>query len=499
MTGCSIPWQMRCETRLITCILVFGSLAEPLAAATRVLSETIVGDPEPRKIQSPEETNDTVVFPGVVPSEPAIGSGGENPIVSEMRPIVTVEVGAYSGLSHARTKAITPQSTTSYSDPTADSFGLSGRETGLEIKRYVGSGFLGLNYSRSSLEGSVDLSQGLTNTTTLNSKVELDANSLGLVGGFSASNGSGRSLSQFGLTRHSYDLSVKDNARVYLFGFPFPGTGEVALNGDFVSADLGIQHEQSLGRGWSVGVAQSYKTPISGSDFAYDQFTTSVSVKKEFARDSSLDKVYRSRSETNRPCGALEIFGGQHFSVVSASETATDGRRSTTVENELGWDGGNTGVRFRFGGDPDGCHQLSLSNFDRTIAYRIKNPSASRQIDSLIDLPISGQEIRYAYQPSLISSPSLSTYLTFGTGIWVGKGDLTSRSQFLFDDVSSASEEGIDFVLLDFLLGAGARYKISDWTYLFYELSTARFDARPFGQDIFGWESGVKVGLGANL
>lgn len=480
-------------------LLISGFSCETVLAGTRVLSQTVVGGAELRAPEILEQQKSRDSSADLETTDSVTDPENDSPIVSEMRPIVTVEVGAYSGLTHARTKAINPQSSTSYSDPTAESFGLSGRESGLEIKRYVGPGFVGLGYSKSSLDGSVDVSQGLTNTTTLNSKVELEASSVSLLGGMSALNDDGRSVSQFGLTRHSYDLSVKDSARVYLFGFPFPGTGEVALSGDFVSADLGIQHEQRLGHGWSLGVSQSYRTPISESDFAYDQFTTAVSFKKEFATGQESDFVYRSRPVTEKPCGALEVFGGQHFSVVSASDTATDGRRSTTVENELGWDGGNTGIRYRFGSNPGGCHQLSVSNFDRKIAYRIKNPSASRQIDSLIDLPISGHEIRYAYQPSLISSPMLSTYLTFGTGVWVGKGDLTSRSQFLFDDVSSESDEGIDFVLLDFLLGAGARYKIGEWTYLFYELSTARFDARPFGQDIYGWESGLKVGLGANL
>ena len=128
----------------------------------------------------------------------------------------------------------------------------------------------------------------------------------------------------------------------------------------------------------------------------------------------------------------------------------------------------------------------------RSIDYRVKGLDA----DSSIDIPLSGHELRYSFQPSLIIDPSSQTYLALGAGLWMGDGTSSITSAFTFDNVSSTDTDDTELILFDLSIGLGFRQFLLNDNYLFYELSTSRYDGRPLGQEVYGWENNLRAGWG---
>ena len=132
---------------------------------------------------------------------------------------------------------------------------------------------------------------------------------------------------------------------------------------------------------------------------------------------------------------------------------------------------------------------------DRTISYRVRG----LDVNSSIDVPLSGYELRYNFQPRLIKSENSQTYVSIGSGLWIGDGESSTTSSFTFDNVSSTDTEKTELVLLDLGIGLGYRQFLSERQYLFYELSTSRYDGRPLGKDVYGWENNMRAGAGMNF
>lgn len=69
----------------------------------------------------------------------------------------------------------------------------------------------------------------------------------------------------------------------------------------------------------------------------------------------------------------------------------------------------------------------------------------------------------------------------------------------MFDNVSSTETEKTELVLLDLVIGLGFRQFSSGRQYLFYELSTARYDGRPPRENVFCGKCTVRAGAGLNF
>jgi len=240
-----------------------------------------------------------------------------------------------------------------------------------------------------------------------------------------------------------------------------------------------------------LGVSQLYRTPLAGDALKYRQFATQVILSRDFG-PGGTHRSHSSQKPTGVYCRAFEVLGGEGFSSISGTETSSSAKRSIDVDNELGWSSSQLGARIRFGNTHTACHEVGLLRSERTVNYAIQG----LDVDSSINLPLSGYELRYSYQPNLIQSEASQTYASFGTGLWIGDGKSSATSSFTFDDVSSTDTDDTELILFDVGVSIGFRQFLSEDKYLFYELSTARYDGRPLGKDVHGWENNIRAGIG---
>ena len=478
-------------------ILFWSINLEPaIAREMRVLSETIVGDP-PETNEKP--VSDTEYQPVQERSE--LPPPKRQPDKFDAIDLSPTSYQFSAGISSSQVFT-DPQNarvgTSLKSDPVSGAFGLSGLEKSIEVKRVNNkSGLsLGVEASKGSFNGSVSLKQGLdtSRVSTLDSSVDLDVTSVGLNLGRTIHGGGSKSVEgsvSFGVTRHEYDLVVRDRVNAYIGGFAFPSSDVETTSGDFVSADLGISHKILLDDGFRLGVTQRYRVPVSGDATRYRQFSTQMAISRDFGPGT---KEQSSQLNTPSPgrCHAIEILGGDGFASISGTETSSSAKRSIDVQNEMGWSASHLGARFRFGQNNKGCHELGLVQSDRNISYRVRG----LDVNSSIEVPLSGYELRYNFQPRLIESENSQTYVSLGSGLWIGDGESSSTSSFTFDDVSSTDTEKTELLLIDLGIGLGFRQFLSERQYLFYELSTSRYDGRPLGKDVYGWENNVRAGTG---
>lgn len=490
---------MRQSCHVITSFVLVLGIASAHANEPRILSETVVGEiPGNNQPVSPEKTNEIVRSVG--------DAGGEDQILEQVDPIalhpIEFQISADLALSQIFTDPITPRIATSLkSDPISGAFGLSGIEKSLRLKRVdTRNGLsLGVEASKGSFDGSISLRQGLdtANVSTLDSTVDIDVTSFGLnIGRVFQGNGTEKvsgSVS-LGITHHDYDLVVRDRVNAYLLGFAFPSNDVETMSSQFISADLGISHHVSLDEGLRLGVTQKYRTPVSGDSGRYTQFSTQIGVSKDFGPGTRNQTNSFDYSSGTR-CHAVELVVGDGFATFSGNETSSSAKRSIDVESELGWSSSQSGARVRFGDGREGCHQLGFIRADRKVDYRVRG----LDVDSSINAPLSGYELRYNWQPSLIKSEGNETYLSLGTGLWVGDGESSNTSSFTFDNVSSTQSDNTELLLIDLGVGLGFRQFVSERQYVFYELSTSRYDGRPLGKDVYGWENNARVGVGFNF
>jgi hypothetical protein len=482
--------------RFLCVVMASVALSCDLSASEmRVLVETIVGEP------------DEVVPPPVLGTEESSGQPTNLFVKAEdgrgSQPRQTTDTNYEVSVTHAFSQLLTKPlaartGTNLKSDPVSGSFGLSGYESSIEITRNIGQRdfYVGMALSRGSFKGSVAIDQGLdtSKVSTLDSEVELDVMSYGITLGKETRGGSvdTETGSAFvGVTRHDYDLDVSDSVRAYVAGFAFPSNDVERSSGTFVSADLGVRHEMAVGNDLRLGVAQTYRTPIAGASLRYRQFATQLSLHRAFGAGSRESSRQVWTSPGSR-CGAIELVGGDGFSSISGTETSSSSERSIDVDSELGWSTSQAGLRLRFGAQDEACHEIGLMGSRRLIDYRVKG----LDVDSSIRVPMRGSEVRYSYQPMLADARDSQTYLSIGSGLWVGSGTSTSSSSFNFQNVSSTATDDLELVLFDLGVGIGFRQFFSDNNYLFYELSTSRYDGRPLGKDVYGWENNLRTGVG---
>ena len=479
------------------CLLVVVFVAEDrrvVASEMRVISETIIGEPLNQGKLSGSEASALDERPKVS----AVGLTRE-----QSRPLdmanVKYQLSASSAVSQILTKPMAARSTTNLkSDPVSGAFGLSGQEQSIELRRIDKTTdlYVGLAVSRGSFDGSVVIQQGLDTAqiSTLDSTISLDTTSIGFKFGkevIDTSDNDAAGSAFIGVTRHEYELAVSDQMTAYIAGFPFSSSDKEIQTGHSLSADLGIGHEVIFESGFRLGVSQLYRTPLGGDALRYRQFATQVAL----SRDLGPDEVRRSRRSqklSEFDCRAFEVLGGEGFSSISGTETSSSAKRSIDVSNELGWSSSQLGARIRFGNAHTACHEVGLLRSERTVNYAIQG----LDVDSSINIPLSGYELRYSYQPSLIQSEASQTYASFGTGLWIGDGKSSATSSFTFDDVSSTDTDDTELILFDVGVGIGFRQFLSNDKYLFYELSTSRYDGRPLGKDVYGWENNVRAGIG---
>ena len=355
---------------------------------------------------------------------------------------------------------------------------------------------LGIEASKGSFDGSISLRQGLdtANVSTLNSTVDIDVTSFGLnIGRVFQGNGTEQVTGSvsLGITHHDYDLVVRDRVNAFLLGFAYPSDDVETMSSQFISADLGVSHHMSLDEGLRLGVTQRYRTPVSGDSGRYSQFSTQIGISKDFGPGTRNQTNSFDYSSGTR-CHAVELVFGDGFATFSGNETSSSAKRSIDVESELGWSSSQKGGRIRFGDGMQGCHELGFIRADRKVDYRVKG----LDVDSSINAPLSGYELRYNWQPSLIESKGNETYLSLGTGLWVGDGESSNTSSFGFDNVSSTQSDNTEILLIDLGVGLGYRQFVSERQYVFYELSTSRYDGRPLGKDVYGWENNLRAGIG---
>ena len=489
--------------RICVCLLMvlFWTISfEPaIAREMRVLSETIVGDPPAPNEQT---ASDTEYQPVQERSE--LPQRKQQPDEFDAIDLSPTSYQFSTGISSSQIFT-DPQNarvgTSLKSDPVSGSFGLSGSEKSIEVKRVDNKTglYLGVEASKGSFNGSVSLKQGLDTPrdSSLDSTVDLDVTSVGLnFGRMIHDEGSKSAVGSvtFGFTRHEYDLLVRDRVNAYIGGFAFPSSDVETTSGNFVSTDLGISHTILVDDGFRLGVTQRYRVPISGDETRYRQFSTQVGISKDFGPGT---KEQSRQLDTPSPgrCHAIEILGGDGFAVISGTETSSSAKRSIDVQNEIGWSASHLGARLRFGKNDKGCHELGGVQSDRTISYRVRG----LDVNSSIDVPLSGYELRYNFQPRLIKSENSQTYVSIGSGLWIGDGESSTTSSFTFDNVSSTNTEKTELVLLDLGVGLGSRQFLSERQYLFYELSTSRYDGRPLEKDVYGWENNIRAGAGLNF
>ena len=462
----------------------------------RVLSETIVGDPPEIKEQSPADKE----------YQPVPERSEFLPPTEGLDDIGAIDLSPNShqfstGISSSQVFT-DPQNarvgTSLKSDPVSGAFGLSGYEKSIEVKRvHTKSGFyLGVEASKGSFNGSVSLNQGLdtSEVSTLDSTVDLDVTSVGLNLGRMIHEQGRKSVAgsaSFGITRHEYDLVVRDRVNAYIGGFAFPSSDVETTSGSFVSADFGISHTILLDDGFWLGIAQRYRVPVTGDATRYRQFGTLIGISKDFGPGTRERPDHFTHFSSAR-CHAIEILGGDGFASISSTETSSSLKRSIDVQNEMGWSASHLGARMRFGQNHKACHELGLIQSDRKISYRVRG----LDVNSSIEAPLSGYELRYNFQPSFIESENSQIYVSLGSGLWIGDGELSTTSSFTFDNVSSTDAEETELVLIDLGVGLGFRQFLSEHQYWFYELSTSRYDGRPLGKDIYGWENNVRAGAG---
>jgi len=479
------------------CLLVVVFVAEDrriAASEMRVISETIIGEPLNEGKLSAPETN-------ALDERPKVSA--VRPTREQSRPLdvagVKYQLSANTAFSQILTKPMAARSTTNLkSDPVSGAFGLSGYEHSVELKRInkVTDAYVGLVLSKGSFDGSVAIQQGLdtSKVSTLDSRVNLDTTSIGLKLGTQVINDSDNDSAGsafIGVTRHEYELAVSDQMTAYIGGFPFSSSDIETQRGHSLSVDLGIGHEVVFDSRFRLGISQLYRTPLAGDALKYRQFATQVILSRDFG-PGGTHRSHSSQKPTGVDCRAFEVLGGEGFSSISGTETSSSAKRSIDVDNELGWSSSQLGARIRFGNTHTACHEVGLLRSERTVNYAIQG----LDVDSSINLPLSGYELRYSYQPNLIQSEASQTYASFGTGLWIGDGKSSATSSFTFDDVSSTDTDDTELILFDVGVGIGFRQFLSEDKYLFYELSTARYDGRPLGKDVHGWENNIRAGIG---
>ena len=383
-----------------------------------------------------------------------------------------------------------------YSDPTYGSFGLRGTATSFGISTYLDNTALGLTYRESSLRGSISGQQGRPNVTTVESRVQVNQRSVGIYLGSEITEEKSSASMLVGVSRHKQVFYIDDSVRAFLFGFPFPGGSSVVRDNNQISFDVWMKQDLYLGTGWRLGLSELYQASLTHPDSSGSQASISISLTKAIGVKDDVSKSAYGRSERNR-CSALEAFGRRQFSNLTGSDTDNSVGRRYTINNQLGWTGHSNGLGYYFGGSGAGCHRMSLANTSLRINYHINNSASSRNIDTSIQTILSGHEIRYGYQFDVAEKGLFVSYIRPGLGLWFGEGHIRSKSQYLFDDTSSAMNDSpVSLLLLDMSVGVGFKRQIGVNTYMVCEVLTRRFDGRPFGRDARGWSNSLSYGLG---
>ena len=490
---------------------LIGFLASNVSA-DRVLSLTVVGDPQQTRL---------VVEPILsIPAHRSAGSSspvGENSnaemIDSDVskttntdrsrktRPSFLSEDSSRPRVSFSRGKTVLRTSPTSTDttglvfDPIGSSFSLSGQENSLDLSARFEDAWVGIRVTEAEATGSVNARIENPNLRYINTDVGLSQTSVGLFVEGDFQDQSGSSRTRLGLERTSYRLKVSNDYRHGLF------YGVPSVERSYQSTDLvvGLGHEYDAGSGLSFFIDQSYRLPIDDG-FGVTGSAVSVGIKKDLKPDPGAQVSYRPAPPR---CRGVEFFGSDTVSMLSGSSSEQNAERSRNyeVESALGWDGSGLGARYRFEAGP-GCGVLWVGYAQKVLTYgtgyigQLQPVVYTDPFESTGTLTLDGVELGLGRQIDLNADLRGRGYLLAGVTAFVGSGNVTAVSQFGSNREVTRSDS--DVILIGLRLGSGYEWSIGDRRYLFYEMSVSRYDARPFGTDLRGIEVGLDLGIGIN-
>ena len=378
-------------------------------------------------------------------------------------------------------------------DPGVGDIGLVGQSQTVELFREKSGTVFGLNHTKNRADGAIfqkDDPGGLIDSISMMTIVEVESERYGLFAGRAIREGLDFGSARFGVSSHSYDIDVREIVTTDLGILTQVDSVSKANTNSFYSFDLAVAQNVEIGSGWGLMFGQQYSHPLETD--GYSAFSVELGLTKQLGSAGVASKSSRQIRES---CKSLEIAGGIAQSSISASSASSTGEREVQIDDVISWRGESKSIGYRFGGESDSCHRLNVAFTNKNLDFR----SDSSRSNSQYSLDAEGTNVRYSYLPTLMSDTGDSTYIHVGPGLFFGEAKTNNSVNYAGGSISSTDSDPVDLYLFDLSFGLGYRSKISDQAFLFYELSSSRYDGRPFGVDVYGWEHGLRAGLGILL
>lgn len=378
-------------------------------------------------------------------------------------------------------------------DPGVGDIGLVGQSQTVELFRENSGSVFGFSYAKTKADGSIfqkDDPSNLIDSMSMLTIVDVESEQYGIFAARAIREGLDFGSAKFGVSSHSYDIDIREIVTTDLFGSTRFESKRSANTNSFYSLDLAVTQNVEMGSGWGLRFGQQYSHPLKVD--GYSAVGVELGLTKQLG---SAGVASKSSSQIRESCKSLEIAGGIAQSSISASSASSSGEREVQIDDVISWRGESKSIGYRFGGESDSCHRLNVAFANKNLDFR----SDSSFSNSQYSLDAEGADVRYSYLPTLMSDSGDSTYIHMGAGLFFGEAKTNNSVNYAGGSISSTDSDPVDLYLFDLSFGLGYRSKISDQTFLFYELSSSRYDGRPFGVDVYGWEHGLRAGLGILL
>ena len=280
------------------------------------------------------------------------------------------------------------------------------------------------------------------------------------------------------------------------FGGALVGRRSQRMSDDLLYGTVGIRSDVISSDNFSVGLSQRYGLPLSGDSMLEKSGSFGLVIGWAMggaAKQSSATK--RSQS-----CSGFDFSAGDSLGSLSGHATASPDDYIGTYHVDDGVSLRSHTWHARYFVDQTErsghCWTVGVSGIRKQVDLQtgqIDNLlGTGRAINSRLHSELDGYQLSVGYalfqedQSPLYVIPSFNlAYLT---------GDTTQTSSF--GSVLDVAREKTEVYLPSISFTNGLRFPLDNGFYAFYELTTTRYDGRPFDHDVHGWEHSLNAGVG---
>jgi len=332
----------------------------------------------------------------------------------------------------------------------------------------------------------------LFQSVTLDTKVEVDQSGIGFWVKKDVYGSLGRGSTT--LTFEYVDIEI-NTSNDFDFGGVLTGVRTNSYSDKAFLGAIEVSPEVFRSGNLGLGLTQRFGMPLDGSSIVGKSASIGLGLTYDFGGEAKRNK----RPLKNR-CGAVDLSFSQSIGTLSDSGdtnpddyigefTYVDGAR---IESE-DW---RARLYWHWDKKALGCWLLGASKVGKKIDLNTGQIDDAlglgRPINRSMITDVDGYQVSIGYSFSKEGESSL--YFEPSLGIAVLSGELSEIN--LSGGVSEVKTSDLEAVLPSLNFTSGVRHKLSQDVYSFYEITTSRYDGRPFGSNLNGWEHSVRIGLG---